>query len=77
MYAVAEKNKIKVSVAEWYNAAWYEKGRFGDHSEMHDFEYGHLEIDLHKNGQRYLKGFVIDPRKFIVDYLKTLPGRVR
>jgi hypothetical protein len=34
-------------------------------------DYGHLEIDVHRNGKKYLTGFVIDPREFIVDYLKT------
>jgi hypothetical protein len=71
MYAVVERNKLEISVAEWYNAAWYEKGHFGANSEKYDFEYGHLEIDVHKNGRGYLTGFVIDPRKFIVDYLQT------
>jgi|GEM_PF-2322218 len=75
MYAVVEKNRLTISVAKWYNAAWYEKGQFGAHSEKFDFEYGHLEIDVHKNGRRYLTGFVIDPRKFIVDYLLTRYGK--
>jgi len=75
MYAVVEKNRLEISVAGWYNLAWYEKSRFGDHSERHDFEYGHLEIDVHKNGRRYLTGFVIDPRQFIVDYLHTRYGK--
>jgi hypothetical protein len=75
MYAVVERNRLTISVAEWYNAAWYKAGQFGDHSETHDFEYGHLEIDVHKNGRRYLTGFVIDPRKFIVDYLETRYGK--
>jgi len=75
MYAVVEKNKLTISVAEWYDMDWYEKSRFGDHSETYNFDYGHLEIDVHKNGRRYLTGFVIDPRRFIVDYLKTRYGR--
>ncbi len=75
MYAVVERNKLEISVAEWYNAAWYKAGQFGEHSETYDLEYGHLEIDVHKNGRRYLTGFVIDPRKFIVDYLETRYGK--
>jgi hypothetical protein len=71
MYTVCEKNRLEISVAEWYNMAWYRKDQFADRSETHEFEYGHLEIDVHKNGRRYLTGFVIDPRKFIVDYLET------
>ena len=39
--------------------------------EKFEFEHGNLEIDIHKDGKRYLTGFVIDPRKFIVDYIKT------
>ena len=75
MYAVVEKNRLEISVAEWYNAVGYKAGQFGAHLERHDFEYGHLEIDVHKNGRRYLTGFVIDPRKFIIDYLETRYGK--
>lgn len=75
MYGVVERNRLEISVAEWYDAAWYKAGQFGAHSETYDFEYGHLEIDVHKNGRRYLTGFVIDPRRFIVDYLKTRYGK--
>ena len=28
MYAVIEKNRIQISVAVFYNTAWYEKSRF-------------------------------------------------
>ncbi len=30
---------------------------------------GSLEIDVHRNGKKYLTGFFVDPREFIVDYL--------
>ncbi|MBW1946412.1 MAG: hypothetical protein JRI33_00585 [Deltaproteobacteria bacterium] len=69
MYAVIEKNRIKISVAEFYNMAWYEKDRFLEGKEKYEIDYGSLEIDLHSNGKKYLTGFVIDPREFIVDYL--------
>ena len=71
MYAVIEKNRLKISVAEFYNMAWYEKDQFLSKEEEYEIEYGNLEIDVHKNGRKYLTGFVIDPRKFIVDYIRT------
>ena len=71
MYAVIEKNRLKISVAEFYNMAWYEKDQFLSKREKYEIEYGNLEIDVHKNGRKYLTGFVIDPRKFIVDYIRT------
>ena len=71
MYAVIEKKRIKISVAEFYNMAWYEKDRFLEGEEKHEIDYGSLEIDVHKNGRKYLTGFVMDPREFIVDYLWT------
>ena len=71
MYAVIEKNKLRISVAEFYDASWYDKNWSLSGKEKFEFEYGNLEIDIHKNGRRYLTGFIIDPRKFIVDYLKT------
>ena len=69
MYAVIEKNRIQISVAEFYNMAWYDKNRFMEHDEEYKIEYGSLEIDVHRNGKKYLTGFVIDPKEFIVDYL--------
>ena len=71
MYAVIKKNKLHISVAEFYDASWYDKNWSLSGKEKFEFEYGNLEIDIHKNGRRYLTGFIIDPRKFIVDYLKT------
>jgi len=71
MYAVIEKNRLKISVAEFYNMAWYEKNDFISKKQEYGFEYGYLEIDVHKNGKKYLTGFVIDPRRFIVDYIRT------
>jgi hypothetical protein len=71
MYAVIERNSLLVSVADFYIASWYEKDWPHSGKEKFAFEYGNLEIDLHKNGKKYLTGFVIDPRKFIVDYIKT------
>jgi hypothetical protein len=65
------KNRLRVSVAEFYNMAWYDRERFLDKKEEHPFYYGNLEIDVHKNGRKYLTGFVIDPREFIADYLRT------
>ena len=71
MYATIEKNILKISVAEFYNMAWYDSDQFLSRSEEYGIEYGHLEIDIHRNGRKYLTGFVIDPRKFIIDYLRT------
>ncbi len=69
MYAVIEKSRIEISVAEFYNMAWYDKNRFMGHDEEYKIDYGSLEIDVHRNGKKYLTGFIIDPREFIVDYL--------
>jgi hypothetical protein len=69
VYAVIEKNRITISVAEFYNMAWYNKNHFGESNDKYVIDYGSLEVDVHRNGKRYLTGFVIDPRKFIVDYL--------
>jgi hypothetical protein len=64
---------------DWYGKDWLD-------SEEHrfNFNYGYLEVDVHKNGKKYLTGIVIDPRAFIVDYLKTrykktlnLPRRIK
>lgn len=71
MYVVLEKNRLEISIAGFYSMAWYEKEHFLDKTEEFSIDYGHLEIDVHKNGKKYLTGFVIDPREFIVDYLKT------
>ena len=71
MYARIERNKLLISVADFSIASWYEKDWPHSGKEKFTFEYGNLEIDVHKNGKKYLTGFVIDPRKFIVDYLKT------
>jgi hypothetical protein len=71
MYAIIEQNKLHISIAEFYNAAWYDKKHSLTRREKFDIDYGNLEIDVHKNGKKYLTGFVIDPRAFIVDYLKT------
>ncbi len=71
MYVVLEKNRLKVSVAGFYNMAWYDREEFLGKKEDVPIDYGNLEIDVHKNGKKYLTGFVIDPRGFIVDYLKT------
>ncbi|MBU1486723.1 hypothetical protein KKH56_01550 [bacterium] len=71
MYAIIEKNKIHISVAEFYDGSWYGKDWPLAHEEKFKFEYGNLEIDVHKNSKRYLTGFAMDPRIFIVDYLKT------
>jgi hypothetical protein len=30
------------------------------------FMYGNLEIDVHRNSKKYLTGFIIDPRDFII-----------
>jgi len=71
MYAVIEKNKLTISVAEFYAMDWYERDHFPSHEETYPFDYGRLEIDIHKNGRKYLTGFTLDPRLFVVDYLKT------
>jgi len=71
LYVVLEKNRLKISVAGFYDMAWYGKEQFLDHHEEYPIDYGKLEIDVHKNGKKYLTGFVIDPREFIIDYLKT------
>jgi len=69
MYAVIEKNRLEISVAEFYTMDWYRKDQFLSRREKHKIDYGYLEIDVHKNGKKYLTGFVIDPREFIVDYI--------
>ena len=69
MYTVIEKNRIDVSVAGFYAMAWYDKEQFLGRKEDYKIGYGRLEIDVHNNGRKYLTGFVIDPREFIVDYL--------
>ncbi|MDP3111748.1 MAG: hypothetical protein Q8M71_06585 [Thermodesulfovibrionales bacterium] len=68
MYATIEKNKLHISLAEFYIMDWY--GGMPFKKESFKFKYGNLEIDVHKNGGKYLTGFIIDPRAFIVDYLK-------
>ena len=72
MYAVIEKNMLHISVAKFYRMDWYGKDWLDSEEEKFSFDYGYLEIDVHKNKKKYLTGFVIDPRAFIVDYLKTL-----
>lgn len=69
MYAVIEKNRFKISVAEFYSMDWYDKNHFGEGKEEFVIDYGSLELDVHRNGKKYLTGFVLDPREFIVDYL--------
>lgn len=83
MYAVIGRNRLSVSVAEYYSASWYDHDWPLSGKEQFEFEYGTLELDVHKNGKRYLTGFSIDPRRFIVDYVKTrykksfpLPNRI-
>jgi hypothetical protein len=71
MYAVIEKNKLHISIAKFYSMDWYGKDWLDSGKEKFNFDYGYLEIDVHKNGKKYLTGFVIDPRVFIIDYLKT------
>lgn len=71
MYATIEKNRLHISVSEYYSSSWYGKNWPLSREEKFWFEYGNLEIDIYKNGKKYLTGFVIDPRRFIVDYLKT------
>lgn len=70
MYAVIEKNMLHISLARFYRMDWYGKDWLSKR-ETFDFEYGSLEMDTHKNGKKYLTGFTIDPRAFIVDYLRT------
>ncbi|MEW6040680.1 MAG: hypothetical protein AB1633_04090 [Elusimicrobiota bacterium] len=83
MYAVIEKNILHISVAKFYRMDWYGKNWLDSGKEKFNFDYGYLEIDVHKNGKKYLTGFVIDPRSFIIDYLKmrykktlNLPRRI-
>jgi hypothetical protein len=72
MYARIENNKLFISVAQFYRASWYDREwPVSSRKEKFEIDYGNLEIDVHKNGKNYLTGFVIDPRKFIVDYLAT------
>jgi len=71
MYCTIEKNKLIISIAEFYSPSWYDEHWPMSREENFEFEYGNLEIDIHKNGKGYLTGFVIDPRNFIVDYLKS------
>ena len=75
MYATVEDNKIHISVAEYYSAQWYDKHWPLSRHDQFKFAYGSLEIDVHRDGRRFLTGFVVDPRKFIVDYLKTRPRK--
>lgn len=82
MYAVIEKNRIEISVAEFYDMAWYDKNQFLEGKEKYAIDYGNLEVDVHRNGKKYLTGFVIDPREFISDHLwnqykKRLPAPKR
>lgn len=71
MYAVIEKNRLHISVAQYYSMDWYGKEWLGSRKDTFQFEYGSLEVDVHKNRKKYLTGFVVDPRAFIVDYLQT------
>jgi hypothetical protein len=71
MYAVIEKNRIDVSVAGLYDMAWYDKEQFLGRKEDYKIGYARLEIGVHNNERKYLTGFAIDPREFIVDYLWT------
>jgi hypothetical protein len=71
MYAVIEKNMLHISIAKFYRMDWYDKNWLDSGKEKFNFDYGYLEVDIHKNGKKYLTGFVIDPRAFIIDYLKT------
>lgn len=77
MYAVIENNRLSICVAGYYAMHWYDVDDFCilGHEEAHPCDYGSLEIDVHKNGKKYLTGFTIDPRRFIVDYVKTHFGR--
>ena len=45
------------------------KSRFPEGKEKYEIDYGSLEIDIHRNGKKYLTGFVIDPGEFITDHL--------
>ena len=56
-------------MAGFYTTDWYAKDRFLESEEPFEIAYGNLEIDVHRNGKKYLTGFIIDPRDFIVDYL--------
>ena len=83
MYATISKNRIEISVAGFYTTDWYAKDRFLEFEEHFEIAYGSLEIDVHRNGKKYLTGFIIDPRDFIVDYLWNryrkrfpVPGRI-
>ncbi|MFQ5780376.1 MAG: hypothetical protein ACE5HN_06265 [Nitrospiria bacterium] len=83
MYTEIQKDSISISVAEYYSSEWYEKDWLLSEKERFEFAYGKLEIDVHKNGKSYVTGCTIDPREFIVDYLKRryqqkfhLPGRI-
>jgi hypothetical protein len=69
MYATISKNRIETSVAGFYTNDWYNRDRFLESEEHFEIAYGSLEIDVHRNGKKYLTGFIIDPRDFIVDYL--------
>lgn len=75
MYAVIEKNKLHISLAEFYSMDWYGKDWLSKRDTF-DFKYGCLEIDVHKNGKKYLTGFVIDPKLFIVDYIKMQYNKI-
>ncbi|MBI5197957.1 MAG: hypothetical protein HZA19_05040 [Nitrospirae bacterium] len=83
MYVTIRKNEISISIAEFYRSEWYDKEWPLSKEEDFEFKYGKLEIDAHKDGRKYLTGCLIDPREFIVDYLKTryrkdfpLPDRI-
>lgn len=49
MYAVLGKNRIEISVAEFYDMNWYDKNRFPEGEEKFEIDYGSLEIDVHRN----------------------------
>ena len=53
MYAIIENKKIEISVAQYYSSLWYGKNGLLSHEEKFEFDYGHLEIDVHKGGKKY------------------------
>lgn len=73
MYAVIGKNRLTISVAEFYAMHWYERDYFPSHKEKFPFDYGQLEIDIHKNGRKYVTGFTLATMKRLLSAKVTGP----
>ena len=60
MYVVLEKNRLRYPLrlsTTWHGTTGSSSSR---RKRTYPIDYGHLEIDVHKNGNKYLTGFLID-----------------